>query len=315
MTGAQRYVVYGLVIESDLPLTSVDKAADPHVAVAITIVAGGPGDFRAAAEETTPNPDDWIQHTVLADGSIYVKIDELFETIVSRDGRRAVFQPLGVVDERALEANLLNFVVGIALTLQGEEPLHATVVDLDGYGVGLLGLSGAGKSTLAACLIGQGAELLTDDMLRLVFVGGKALIHPGPYRLKLFDEPAQRFMPDARKRGAFNGLSGKYMMEPGETLKSPRRPHPLSALFWLGDPELEPAPTEVSLKKLGGAPLARNLIASSMNSRYHQPARLVRQFRFVEQIAQSLPVYTLSYPRKFEVMSQVVEEIRRAVRL
>ena len=68
----------------------------------------------------------------------------------------------------------------------------------------------------------------------------------------------------------------------------------------------------VSLKRLGGAALARNLIASAMNSRYHQPDRLVRQFRFSEQVAQSLPVYGLSYPRKFEVMPQVIEGIRRA---
>jgi len=315
MTGAQRYVVYGLVIESDLLLTSVDKAVDAQAEPSITIALGPPDYFHAAARGASPDPDDWIQHAVLADGGIYVKAEGLFETIVSRDGHRAVYRPLGEVDERSLEANLLNFVVSVALTLQGEEPLHATVIDLGGEVVGLLGLSGAGKSTLAACFIGQGAELLTDDMLRLAFVDGKAIAYPGPYRLKLFDEPAQRFLPEARKHGAFNTLSGKYMVQPNKTIQSPRRPHPLSALFWLGDAEAVPEPTTVSLKRLSGADLARNLIASAMNSRYHQPDRLVRQFRFSEQVAQSLPIYELSYPRKFEVMPQVVEEIRRAARL
>lgn len=315
MTSAQRYVVYGLVIESDLLLTSVDKAVGARAEPAIRIVLGPPDYFHAAAGAASPDPDDWIQHVVLADGGIYVKVEGLFETIVSRDGRRAVYQPLGEVDERSLEANLLNFVVSVALTLQGEEPLHATVIDLGGEVVGLLGLSGAGKSTLAACFIGQGAELLTDDMLRLAFIDGKAIAYPGPYRLKLFDEPAQRFLPEARKHGALNTLSGKYMVQPNKTIQSPRLPHPLSALFWLGDPEAVPEPTMVSLKRLGGADLARNLIASAMNSRYHQPDRLVRQFRFSEQVAQSLPVYELSYPRRFEVMSQVVEEIKRAARL
>jgi hypothetical protein len=318
MTGAQRYCVYGLVVESDLPLSSVDRAADagidPGAEATIRIVRGAPDDFRAVPQDGASEPDERIRHSVLADGAIHVKIEGVFETIVSPDGRRAVFQPLGAVDERSLEANLLNFVVGVALTLQGEEPLHATVVDLGGHAVGLLGASGAGKSTLAACFIGQGAELLTDDMLRLTFVDGKALAYPGPYRLKLFDEPALRLLPDARKRGAFNGISGKYMVQPRETIESPRLPRPLSALFWLGNPQTAPAPNGVTLKKLGGAELARNLIASGINSRYHQPDRLVRQFRFAERIAHSLPVYGLGYPREFEIMPQVLEEIRQAAR-
>jgi hypothetical protein len=311
---ARRYVVYGLVIESDLPLTSVDEAVDSLAEPAIKIVLGVPDDFRAA-RNVAGGPDDWIQHVSLVNGGIYVRIEGLFETIVSPDGRRALFQPLGLVDERSLEANLLNFIVSAALTLQGEEPLHSTVIDLGGRVVGLLGVSGAGKSTLAAYFIGQGADLLTDDMLRLEFVDGKALAYPGPYRLKLFDEPARRFLPEARKHGAFNGLSGKFMMQPREAMNSPRRPHPLSALFWLGDPDATPAPQDVSLKRLGGAELARNLIASAMNTRYHRPERLVRQFRFSEQVAQFLPVYELSYPRKFEVMPRVVDEIRRAADL
>jgi energy-coupling factor transporter ATP-binding protein EcfA2 len=309
----RRYLVYGLVIESDLPLTSVDEVTDSHTEVAITIVRGVPDDFLAP--EVKADADDWIQHVVLPDDRIYVRIGDLVETIVSSDGRRAVFQPLGQPDERSLEANLLNFVVAIALTLKGEEPLHATVVDLGGRVVALLGSSGAGKSTLAACLIAQGAELITDDMLRLVLLDGKALVYPGPYRLKLFDETAQRLLPEARKHGAFNTLSGKYMVRPGKTIEPSRGPRLVSALFYLGDPDAVPEPATVSLSRLSGAALARNLIAAAMNTRYHRADRLVRQFRFSEQVAHALPFYQLSYPRRFEVIPQVIEEIRRAAGL
>jgi hypothetical protein len=311
----RRYLVYGLVIESDLPLTSVDEVADPHAEAVITIVRGMPDDFLVTVPEVKADPDDWIQHVVLADGRVHVRVGDLVETIVSSDGRRAIFQPLGEPDERSLEANLLNFVVAIALMLKGEEPLHATVVDLGGRVVALLGSSGAGKSTLAACLIEQGAELITDDMLRLVLIDGKALVYPGPYRLKLFDETAQRLLPEARKHGAFNTLSGKYMVRPDRAIERPRGPRNLSALYCLGDPDAVPEPASVSIGRLGGAALARNLIAAAMNTRYHRPERLVRQFKFSEQLAHALPVYQLSYPRRFEVMPQVIDEIRRAAGL
>jgi len=52
-----------------------------------------------------------------------------------------------------------------------------------------------------------------------------------------------------------------------------------------------------------------------MYTRYHRPDRLLRQFRFCEQVARALPVYELSYPRRFEAMPRVIEEIRRAAGL
>jgi hypothetical protein len=309
MSDATRYLVYGLVVESDVELSSVEEASAAPDEAAIRMVLGTTEYFRSVSSDIVL-ADDWIQQAILADGSVYVKVEGVLETVVSADGRRAVCGRLGATDDRSFEANLLNFVVSTALTLQGEEPLHATVVDLGGSVVGLLGASGAGKSTLAACLIAQGARLITDDMLRLVFADGKAMAYPGPHRLKLFDEPAKRFMPDAVPSGWLNALSGKMMVEPSTAAPAPRMPRPLSTLFWLGEPAA-PTPERVSLERMAGADLVRRLIASAMNIRYHAPERLARQLRFSEHIARTLPVYALNYPRKLDVMERVVEEIRR----
>jgi hypothetical protein len=40
-------------------------------------------------------------------------------------------------------------------------------------------------------------KVLTDDMLRVTIEGGDALAHPGPYRLKLFEEAANRYLRNA----------------------------------------------------------------------------------------------------------------------
>ena len=89
---------------------------------------------------------------------MHIRADEVFEATVSACGNEVVCRRLGELDMRTLEANLLNFVISTSLTLSGEEPLHATVVELDGHAVGLLGHSGTGKSTLAAFLISRGAD-------------------------------------------------------------------------------------------------------------------------------------------------------------
>ena len=168
-------MIYGLVIESELHLTSVDEATDEDGGAAIELAFGSPQELQAATPAVAADPDDWLRHVVLADGRLYIKLGNIFETVISADGRTVICAPPGDVDRRSFEASLMNYVLSAALTLQGEEPLHSTVVEFDGRAVGLLGRSGAGKSTLAACLIGKGADLFTDDMLRLHFAGGAAM--------------------------------------------------------------------------------------------------------------------------------------------
>ncbi|MDP1837833.1 MAG: hypothetical protein Q8N31_16595 [Reyranella sp.] len=317
MKARHRYRVYGLVIESELRLTSVEEVADGDGEPAVTLGFAPPDYFRTVAPARATDPDDWVQHAVLGDGSVYMKADGAFETLISADGRTVTCGRLGDIDQRSFEANLLNFVMSASLTLQGEETLHSTVLDVDGRAVGLLGLSGAGKSTLAAFLISRGADLITDDMLRVKFADGSVLAYAGPYRLKLLDEPGTGFLPGAVADGFFNSLSGKIMVQPRAAVPRRRAPTPLAALFHLGHPDdqptVGPAVQKVSRARLGGVELARVIISSTMDTRYARPDRLTRQIEFAARVAEALPVYELRYPRSVEAMDEVAAEIRRAI--
>lgn len=314
MTSLHRYTVYGLVVASEEPLGSLEPAGtegDP--AVTISFVAADY--FRTVRPPIAPEPEpgDLVAHAVLADGSVYLKAEGIFEVVVSPDGRTVACSTLGPIDRRTFEANLMNFVLGTSLTLKGEEPLHSTVVELGGRAVGLLGLSGAGKSTLAAFLINRGWDLVTDDMLRVEFAGDSLLAHPGPYRLKLLDEPGRRFLPGALADGHFNTQSGKTMVRPRDAGRSWAGSVPLAALFYLGDLPGWPLPEAVSAVRLAGLELARVVISSSMDDRYTPSGRLARQMAFAARLARTLPVYSLRYPRSFDVMDEVAVEIHRTI--
>lgn len=306
-----RYAIYGLVVDSELALSSVERCSDPAAEAAVTIALGSPDDFRrrpASAKE--PAGEDWIRHDVLADGSVYIRVEGVLEAIVAPDGRNVVSARLGGVDESTFEANLANFALSTCMTLRGEECLHATVVAFAGRTFGLLGPSGIGKSTLAAFLISQGARLVTDDILRTAFADGRVMAYPGPYRLKLFEEAAQRLLPGAASKGRFNALSRKIMIEPDRNPANPRRPLPLSALFWLGEPEPPPG-SDVSLTRLSGLAALKALTGSAKDFRYFAPQRLARQMQFAERLARTLPIYALSYPRRYDLLDRVGEEIQR----
>jgi hypothetical protein len=309
-----RYRIYGLVIDSELRFASIEEAGERAAGArpAVRIALKESAFFRTKLGATPVMSDGWIDHAVLGDGSFYLKAGDVFEAIVSSDGREAHCVALSDTDLSSFEANLLNFVLSAALTLQGEEPMHSTVVDIGGNAVGLLGPSGAGKSTLAASLIERGGALVTDDMLRVTFVDGKAIAHAGPQRLKLFDEPARRFLPEAIARGHFNTASGKVMLEPRSTQRVVRREWPLAALFWIGD-DSAPPDGGVSAMRLAGTELAKVLLSSAMNLRYQAIDRLARQMAFAERLAASVPVHALRYPRTFAAMGRIVAEIQCAI--
>jgi hypothetical protein len=314
VTALYRYLIYGLAVESEIQLSSVHETTADREPAAIRIARGLPDDFRGLAVGEAADPDDWLQHVVLSDGRVYMKAENVFQALVSRDGRNVICAALGDVDQRSLEANLMNFVLSASLTLQGEEPLHSTVVDIDGRAVGLLGLSGAGKSTLGAFLISRGAELVTDDMLRVKFTDGGMLAYPGPYRLKMFEEAGRRLLPDAVANGHFNQLSGKVMMQPRARVEAHRPPVPLVALFHLGLPDEPRAGETVCARRVLGLDLAKAVLSSAMDTRYSEPPRLARQIRFAARVARTLPVYGLHYPRSFDVFDEVAKEIHRPIR-
>lgn len=307
------YHVYGIVLSVDEPLQSlrrIDGTPDP----AVTLSFVEPGCFRdLVPPERIVRPEgDWIVHAFLPDGRLYLDAPHIVEAVLSSDGRSITCARGDAADARAVEANLLNIVLASALTLAGEEPLHGTAVDLGGRAIGLLGHSGAGKSSLAAFLVGNGARLLTDDVLRIEFVDRRAVAYPGPHRLKLFEEPARRFLPNSLADGRFNSLSGKLMIPPpgpastGEGI-------PLAALYFLGDlPDL-PEPTQASAIALSGEQIVRVVLSSAMDNRNTSPVRLARQLRFAGQLASLVPIRGLRYPRRFALMDAVAQEIHRTL--
>src|SRR5579863_1529286 len=170
LDGARKYSyhVYGIPIRSDLrfPLEETSVPLEPTV----ELFRGARLYFQEVMRGrfVPPDPENWREHLTLPDGSDYVRWPDLFEFLVSPDGRRIVYNPLSNPSVLAFETYLLSMVLSYALLKLGYEVLHATAVVVDGAVLALLGPSGHGKSTLAAAFLGLGYPVLTDDLLVLV---------------------------------------------------------------------------------------------------------------------------------------------------
>lgn len=306
------YRVYGIVLAIDEPLHSLQPVG-PVSHPDLTLSFAGPSYFhdRVPPARIVRPEGDWIAHAFLDDGSFYLDAPHVVQALLSPDGRRGTCVRGDAADRRTVEANLLNIVIASALTLAGEEPLHGTAVEIGGRAIGLLGPSGAGKSTLAAMLIRDGARLLTDDVLRVELVHGRAIAFRGPHRLKLFEEPARRYMPDRLAEGDFNALSGKMMFRPSASTTDAIESLPLAAFYFLGDFPQWPPPTDARAIRLSGVDIAQVLMSSAMDDRNTSPRRLSRQLQYAGLLSAAVPMYALRYPRRFALMDDVAAQIYR----
>src|SRR5213080_1250086 len=156
----------------------------------------GPEDRREKPETRRQCPSG-RRRIRLADGSSYVRWDTVGEFLVSPDGLQVRCRQFDLASTESFQVYLLGQALSFALVNRGFEPIHATVVVVNGEAVVFLGDSGFGKSTLAAPFVSAGYPVLTDDLLILQPGTDRVLAYPGPARIKLFPKAARRFLRDA----------------------------------------------------------------------------------------------------------------------
>ena len=157
-------------------------------------------------------------------------------------------------------------------------------------------------------------------MLRVTFDENRALAHWGPCRLKLLEEPAKRYLKGAACCGLFNPVLGQvfnplndkliFRVREKEAVGAPKQ---LSALFFLDQTAHHGGQTRVSGEPLTGCDLFNTMLACNMDTQHHAPARLERQFHFTERLIRTISIFRLTYPRTYDVMDSVADQVYRAI--
>lgn len=229
-----RYELYGLTVDAHRQLY-----ADGHSTTAL-----GPADVRMRFAPTeipsrAPEGDDLLLRFVYddvdyfcerkPDGSYAFVVTDACEFRVSADLHDVVVHR-HVGAEPGIE-NILASGAQMAwqLYMRGSLVLHASAVQTAHGAVGFVGSSGQGKSTMATLMCAAGGRILTDDLLRVDFIGGTALARRGSSELRL------RKGADTLA-GTFAGVQpGRRTSEDGrQVLRPPARADdavPLRALF------------------------------------------------------------------------------------
>lgn len=250
---------------------------------------------------------DWFRYRRLGDRSTYLRWTDLFEFLVSGDGRLIEYRPLARATHESFTTYLLGQVLSFSLLAFGEEPLHGTAIVAGGKAIAFLGDCGSGKSTLGAAFLRLGHRMLTDDLLALEPRGEGYSAHPGIPRIKLFPRVARAVLRQDGGPKLNNGTSKQVL--PLASGRSCRRQVPLAALYVLSDPRA--GSRRINIEPLPAAEALLAVIGHSFNTIVVDRDRLANQFKLGNALAERVPIKRLSYPRSLASLPAVCDAVLR----
>ncbi len=294
--------LYGIDVRTPWPIVGVAPANRDGWDV--EFVKGDSSTF-AAASSLVPAEQAywWAQGAVLPDGSSYRRWAGLFEFLVTPDARRIYARTFNDTPDEALLAYLLVDALSYSMVRLGREPLHATAINTGRGTAAFLAPSGEGKSTLAALCLQAGGRLVTDDMLVLTMAGDRYLAEPGPPRIKLYREMADRILGEAYQGVPMNAVTEKLII-PLDAARVASDACPLDALYILRDGQDDATECTV-MRRLSPAEAMPKILAATAAHYPSDRDRLRRQFEFLTRLVQRVPVSTLTYRRHAERMHDV----------
>jgi hypothetical protein len=188
----ERYEVYGIGIESEVPLDADRLRRDRAVDVSVRLLGAGDVPERVPRGRLIARlgPEERSGYAIVQDeqGFLYrflgmadYRLSPALDEVAVTVDRRWDLEWAAIL----LSGNVLSALVW----LKGITILHASAVEIDGRAIALVGGSGSGKTTLAALLCSHGARLVTDDALRFATAGRRVRCWTGPGPLRLRSVP------------------------------------------------------------------------------------------------------------------------------
>ncbi|MGD0196625.1 MAG: hypothetical protein ABSC56_01780 [Solirubrobacteraceae bacterium] len=283
------YALHGLTVRSELAL---DGAAIPDRDPDIEITFGErrpirsePPEGELLSELTQPGAGSSLTRD--ADGYVW-RAYGVCEFVTDPARRRVRLHLAPGVDEELASMLAVTFLSRM-LVLDGHLVLHASGVAVADQAIAIIGHSGSGKSTIAALCCAAGAELLSDDALRIAVRDGTAYCYRGSGELRL--------RPQAAALAEAFSASGLRTTLDGRTAVRPAQPAAeLFELAALVAPRLSPPATEIRVERLQGAAAVIELMRFPRTLGWTDIARTQHNLDALTRLVESLSVLAVELP-------------------
>lgn len=300
-TADQDRLFYGYRLRSEIALPSLPQMPEPADTPDLILRRGLVPDCLPQASWSSPFVE------IGTDGMVLVRIADAVRFTV-QDGRDIVLDQHCQAQTSVIETFLFSVVAGIILHQRGMLALHASCVMLGDVAVAMAGVSGRGKSTLAAALSLQGHSLLSDDICPIRFDDGRAMVIPGPARLRLWPDAAQRLGLNPDQLAIGRPQHPKRVLP---ISSAAAKPMPLAALIRIGIDKQLDAPT---IYRLSGAaaitPIEEIVYRARLGRRL---GRRIGLFTDLVRLAGIVPVFQLLRPEQGADLPQLADLVRATI--
>ena len=235
-----------------------------------------------------------------------LRFPELGDFEVSADGTEVIAHPAAETDEATIEHLYINQLVPLALSRQGRPAYHASVVTVPGGAVAFLGKTGTGKSTLAASFALNEAAFLTDDSLLIEESGGCCMAMSSHASLRLWDDSMEALVDERIAKASAISYSNKARLLAGEALAYCEEPQPLLATYVLDRQSAQ----DVSIRELSGLDRYMAWLGNSFLLDIEDHDLLSQHFEWTHRISDTVPTFSLDYPRDYGMLPQVRNAVR-----
>ncbi|MFH2124032.1 MAG: hypothetical protein ABIJ50_11185 [Pseudomonadota bacterium] len=199
---------------------------------------------------------------------------------------------------------ILGLAMAMALQQRHHYVLHGSAVVIGNQAVLFIGDKGQGKSTLAAGFRSHGYSILADDVSAIDFSGGVPKVRPGFPKMKLWPDTLEQMGEDPSSYPELMPGYDKKLCCLASCFYN--QLVPLAAIFVLA------TGPQLSITKIGFAESILALNSNMMGSSFTKdmPRQLFSQiFDQCATIAKTVPVYQLTRPRDFCLLSETVKNI------
>jgi len=205
----------------------------------------------------------------------------------------------------AVRIDVLGRVLAVAMHAAGTESLHGSGVVAGDGAIAFVAPKFHGKSTLASSLVARGARLITDDTLP-VEMSDPPRAHPGVQSVRMWEDSAG--LLGDRVPGLEVGPWGKLQSSrlPKEWLAD--EAVSLAAIYVLS-PRRPGGEASVARQKLQPVEAAVSLVAHAKLGPLLGKDAAPDLLRWAVNLASRVPVYRLAFPRDFDKLPVVVEQL------
>ena len=293
------YSVYGLTLDSELPLRGIAPASGQPADVTFRMEPFiGSAPLAAAPGEAFWYQSDWVDDATGAPGlTIYratstgafrIRYSDGIEFLIDAGGRRIVGRAPSEACVSDVACYLTGPVLGFVLRLRGVIALHASAIEIGRRAILLVGDARSGKSTTAAVLATMGYKVITEDVAALSVDADMVSVRPGCAEIALRPDAVALMYGSPEALPKFSDTWEKRRLDLMAIGAFSSRAVPLGGVYMLSHTEdISDAPSVMSMST--GAAMVELLANVYGNRLFHDELRL-RELDTIHRVVSAVPV-------------------------